>query len=196
MSLLSPLGGRGAIGLGSVGRPRPLCGGRGANVTGGGRATDVLGGGLPAAGFSGGRTAVLLAVGGRSERALGTGGRTGSVLVGLATGRDGAEGRTDELGLTSDTENAVGLDVTEAGGRTGRVAGLDAVPGIAAAFVEAGAVDGFDVSALGSFVKSTISRALALFLLFEVSAFVVPSMIVSSDRSMTRLVFPLPPSVV
>lgn len=70
----------------------------------------------------------------------------------------------------------------DAGGRTGRAAGLDAVPVLEATFIEAGPVGGFALSLLESFVKSTISEALPLPLPFDVSAFADPSFPAPLDR--------------
>jgi hypothetical protein len=195
ISLLS-LGMRRVIVLGCGGRPRAPDGGRAAkDVLAGGRATDVLGGGRPTGGYDGGRVAGLLKDNGRGVT-LEADGRAGAVVGGLTPGRTGAVGLIDvgveiggrtALGLTVGPGGTPTLDVEEdAGGRAGMEVGLDAVVEVVVAFAGLRAGGGFGLSLLGSFVRSTTSRGLPLFLPFEVSAFADPLIVVSSDRSMTR----------
>jgi hypothetical protein len=124
--------------------------------------------------------------------------RTGAVVGGLTLGRTGAVGLTDVggtggrtvFGLTAGPVGTPTLDVEEdAAGRAGIVAGLGAVLEVVAAFAGLRAGGGFGLSLLESFVRSTISLAFPLLLSFG-NSFAVPLTMVSSDRSMTRLVAP------
>jgi hypothetical protein len=199
ISLLS-LGMRRVIVLGCGGRPRAPGGGRAAeDVLVGGRTTFVLGGGRPTGGYDGGRVAELLKDNGRGVT-LKADGRAGAVVGGLTPGRTGAVGLTDvgvgmagrtALGLTVGLIGPAGLDVEEdAAGRAGIAAGLDVVVEVVVALAGLRAGGGSGLSLLESFVRSTTSRGLPLFLPFELSVFADPLIVVSSDRSMTRLVAP------
>jgi hypothetical protein len=186
--------------LGCGGRPRAPDGGRAAeDVLTGGRATDVLGGGRPIGGWGGGRAAELLKANGR-EGTLEADGLTEAVLGGLTVGRRGAVGLVDvgvgiggriALGLTVGPVGTPTLKVEEdAADRAGIAAGLDAVVEVVVALAGLRAGGGSGLSLLESFVRSTTSRRLPLFLPFELSVFADPLIVVSSDRSMTRLVAP------
>jgi hypothetical protein len=196
ISLLS-LGIRRVIVLGCGSRPRALVGGRAAeDVLMGGRATVVLGGGRPIGGYGGGRAAELLKANGREEIAE-TSGRTEAVVGVLKLGRTGAVGLTDVgvtggltvFGLTAGPVSTPNLEVEEdAAGRAVVMTGLDAVVEVVVALAGLRVGGGIGLSLLESFVRSTTSRGLPLFLPFDVSAFADPLIVVSSDRSMTRLV--------
>jgi hypothetical protein len=162
----------------------------------GGRATVVLGGGRPIGGYGGGRAAELLKANGREEIAE-TSGRTEAVVGVLKLGRTGAVGLTDVgvtggltvFGLTAGPVSTPTLEVEEdAAGRAVVMTGLDAVVEVVVALAGLRVGGGIGLSLLESFVRSTTSRGLPLFLPFDVSAFADPLIVVSSDRSMTRLV--------
>lgn len=146
--------------------------------------------------FSDGRVAGPFVREGRIGRALEPGGRTGAGVGGLTLGRTGAVGLTDvggtggrtALGFAVGSRGTPGLDVEEdTVVRAGMVAGLETIVEEVVAFAELRAGVGLGRSLLESCVRSTISRGLPLFLPFEISVFAGPLMVVSLDRSMTRL---------
>ena len=146
--------------------------------------------------FSVGRVAEPFVRGGRTGRALEPGGRTGAGVGGLTLGRTGAVGLTDvggtggrtALGFAVGPRGTPGLDAAaDTVVRAGMVAGLGMIVEEVVAFAELRAGVGLGRSLLESCVRSTISRGLPSFLPFEASAFAGPLIVISFDRSMTRL---------
>ena len=146
--------------------------------------------------FSDGRVAGPFVREGRTGRALEPGGRTGALVGGQTLGRTGAVGLTDII--VTGGRTALGFAVGPRGapvlgmgagtaGRAGREAGLNVVAEELAAFAEVRAGGGLGISLLESFVRSTMSRGPPLFLPFAMSAFAGPMIVMSFDRSMTRL---------
>ena len=149
--------------------------------------------------FSDGRAAGPFVREGRTDRALEPGSRTGALVGGLTLGRTGAVGLTDvggtggrtALGFAVSPIGTPGLDAAaDTVGRAGMVAGLETIIEEVVGFAELRAGVGLGRSLLESPVRSTMSRGLPLFLPFEVSAFAEPLIVVSFDRSMTRLAAP------